>query len=139
MPLLTLERAYSTPLCEMVLQTMGPVLTVVCSGHLDAISATRMATGVTALRRNQAKVYLFLNWYKITGYDTEARKILTNYKKANQRKDDESFVLVGSKIVAMGVTAANAVLGGNMQITSDPQVFDKQRNEVLAKIGSSVI
>lgn len=66
---------------------------------------------VDALLSTASPVHVFLDWSGMASYESESRIMLTKW--AWERRARVSFhILVGSRMVAMGVTVANLALGG---------------------------
>jgi hypothetical protein len=137
MPGARTERTFETSGCRLLLVTEGAVLGARAAGHLDLAAAQHMASGLTAQRKGRARAFVFLDWWDIEGYDTEARRYLTEYKKQRQRQEDTSLILVRSKIVAMGVAAASAILGGTLKATADRTAFSDELRQRLRAEGST--
>jgi hypothetical protein len=72
----------------------------------------------------RGKVEVFHDWYDVTGYDTEARKALTEWNLAHQSSVVQVHMLVKSKVVAMGVSVASVVAGRDFAVYSDRARFD---------------
>ena len=53
-------------------------------------------------------------WFEMTGYDSAARNLLTQTARANAHPG-KLHIGTRSKLVAMGVSVANLVLGGRIQ------------------------
>jgi hypothetical protein len=59
----------------------------------------------------------FHDWEKMDGYDSKCRKDMTDWVMKHQEAITHNHVMVRSKLVAMGVSTANLLLGGS-RITS---------------------
>lgn len=72
----------------------------------------------------QGKVEIFHDWYEMTGYDTDARKALTDWNLTHQTDVVEVHMLVKSKVVAMGISVASLVAGRDFAVYSDRRKFE---------------
>ncbi len=70
----------------------------------------------------------FHDWELMTGYETSCRRDLTAYALANVKRMREVHILVGSKLVAMGVSATSlafALAGLELRSYTDRDKFEK--------------
>lgn len=81
-------------------------------GHLSvemaALMVSHSAPVVRAYRMDS-----FNCWFEMTGYDSEARAVLTGAARDN-KNPGHMHIGTRSKLVAMGVSVANLVLGGRI-------------------------
>jgi hypothetical protein len=82
-------------------------------------------------------IHHFFDWSEMTGYSSDARKRLTEWK--NQHEHVTSHLLVKSAIVAMGVNMANRVLGGSLDVTPKPDTFFQKLVEALGAPQAAVV
>ncbi len=75
-------------------------------------------------------IHVFNDWWEMSGYDAETRVDLTNWTLPIRRKVN-SHILLRSKIVALGVSAANFALGGALNVHTDRASFDAALNKSL--------
>lgn len=68
---------------------------------------------------------VFDDWEKATGYDSEVRVRLTEWTRRNQHDIPETHILVGSKIVSMGLAVAAMVLKKRIEVYSDRWKFER--------------
>lgn len=80
-------------------------------GHLDKAIGRRTMAAVEKAMGQQRPFHLFCDWAETTGYDSEVRSMFTQFVATNRLRL-KLHVLVGSKIVSMGVSVANLALGG---------------------------
>jgi hypothetical protein len=85
----------------------GGLLCNTVAGYLDPPLATRiMETGDAAIAQ-AGKITMFCNWHGMTGYQTSCRTELTDWASAKGSAIDHIHILIGSKIVGMGVSVAS--------------------------------
>jgi len=87
--------------------------------HLDLLIANR-----ERIVREAGRIALFDDLEDLRGYDPEVRSRLTAWSRAHQEVICSFHILVRSKIVAMGVALANAVIGGKIQAHSGRVPFE---------------
>lgn len=76
----------------------------------------------------------FHDWEKMTSYDSSARRSLTTWVVANHSNVRVANFLVGSKLVAMGVSAASlaaALVGLNMRAHTERAAFERDLDRAL--------
>lgn len=71
------------------------------------------------------------DWAEIGSYDPATRVRITDWTRARPEIAKNIHVLVGSKLIAMGVSLANLALGNLFEVTSDRARFERS---VLAKL-----
>jgi hypothetical protein len=71
------------------------------------------------------------DWARVASYDSEVRVRLTAWTRANYWIAKGVHVLVGSKLIAMGVTVSNLALGGPLHVTTDRAAFER---DVLSRL-----
>jgi hypothetical protein len=81
----------------------------------------------------KSRLDVFHDWEAVTGYGTEVRQELTRWALENPGRTESVHVLVGSRIVAMGVTVANVALGGIVTAHHERAKFEKLRTETIAR------
>ena len=79
------------------------------------------------------KTHLFADWYEMTGYDSRARFVLTDWMLDLRPRVGECHFLVKSRLVAMGVAVANIALGGLFRITSDKAAYRRAHDAALGR------
>lgn len=77
------------------------------SGHLTRAMAQRWMDVITPYFKGDAAFDVFLDWEHMTGYDSEARRDLTAWVIANKKHVKSARIFVTSRLVRMGVAAAN--------------------------------
>lgn len=56
---------------------------------------------------------MFFDWEGMTGYDVDCRREMTKWTMDRKAQIGKVHILVKSKLVAMGVSVANLLLGGD--------------------------
>ena len=82
-------------------------------GHLDKTMGRRTLDLVEKAAIPHRIFYLFCDWAEMNGYDSEIRNMYTQWIASN-RSRLKVHILVGSKLVSMGVSVANLALGGSL-------------------------
>jgi hypothetical protein len=77
---------------------------------------------IAAVLDGSTKLQIFNDWFRMTGYDGEARQELTAFQAARS-SSLVSHVCLNAGIVSMGVSMANAELGKLISVTSDHEAF----------------
>jgi len=106
----------------------SPVAGIFCSevsGHFDLQGVPVLLRGFQeSLRVGQRSITAFHDWHGITGYSSDARVQYTRGSEPIMKDVTLVNILVGSRLVAMGISVANVVLGGKLAATSDRSVFE---------------
>jgi hypothetical protein len=101
------------------------------AGHGGAIFVASFLEAVEAAVAAGAHE-IWDDWARIQSYDSDARVEILHWTKAHPAIAPHIHVLVGSKLIAMGVTVANLALGNVFHVTSDRRAFEAA---VLARLG----
>jgi hypothetical protein len=116
------------------LRTWSPAPTVYATqftGHLDVRFVPHMVglydRSIVANERPRG----FHDWQKMASYDTEARVKLTQWVLRMRDYVRSIDILVASRLVSMGVTVANVVLGGMIHVTRDRLEFEERLAEAV--------
>jgi Fe2+ transport system protein FeoA len=64
-------------------------------------------------------VEIFHDWAGVTGYDTEARRRMTAWGSTRGQAITHVHLLLGSKVLAMGVSVASLALGRDFAVHYD--------------------
>jgi hypothetical protein len=72
------------------------------------------------------------DWARVTSYDSETRVRIMAWTRAHDWIARDIHVLVGSKLIAMGLAVSNLALGGALQVTTDRAAFER---EIFARLG----
>jgi hypothetical protein len=87
--------------------------------HLDFVIASR-----DRILREEGRIAIFDDLVDLRGYDSEVRTRLTAWSRAHRGSIVAFHILLRSKIVAMGVSLANAAIGGNIEAHTDRAPFE---------------
>lgn len=67
---------------------------------------------------------LFDDWFAVTGYEPDVRKLLTEHTARHRERMVEVHILVNSRLVAMGIAVASILVPG-IRTYSDRQAFER--------------
>ncbi len=81
------------------------------TGHLDRPMGLRIIDTLNKIVPATKRLHVFCDWAEMTGYESDVRSAFTQWV-ASHRAKVTFHLLVGSKLVAMGVSVANLALGG---------------------------
>lgn len=127
-------RRYSEPRCELwIWQAVPGVVVQKCVGHAPAAIGRAMVQRLSAIATAGERFVIFDEWQGVTGYDTETRTIVTDWTRANVHLLDGIHILVGSKLVAMGISVSNLVTGGIATSYSDPIRFKRALTDEIER------
>lgn len=105
------------------------VLVTRAGGWMSTTMADRWLAATEPLWKQRAKVVVFNDWEKMEGYDSVARKRLTDWVIEHRSQVESGWFLTGSRIVAMGVAAAGAataLVGVPMHASRDRASWERQ-------------
>jgi hypothetical protein len=118
------EHRFASNRGEVVLHRMKPdVLLLKIFGHLDRSMGTFVIDLLNVAVAAHARLSVFCDWSEMAGYDSDVRAAFTQFA-ATHRSRVTFHLLVGSKIVAMGVSVANLALGGILVGYNNRPAFD---------------
>lgn len=90
--------------------------------------AEAMTKRVSAMNRFKlGGLTAFHDWSAVTSYDTSARIHLTTWLLANRKHFTAVHVLSDDRMVAMGVTVANGLLGGFITAHASRASYEEAR------------
>ena len=93
------------------------------TGHLDRHMGIHVLEIVTKQTQSTKRLHIFCDWAEMTGYESDVRSAFTQWA-ATHRSRVTFHLLVGSKLVAMGVSVANLALGGILVGYTNRSSFD---------------
>lgn len=103
------------------------------SGHADLDCALHLMRAFDRIATiTIGPLDVFHDWELVTGYDSVVRQELVRWTDENE-KPGEVHILVKSRLVAMGVSVANAALGGKLVVYSDRVKFENTRSEMTMR------
>jgi hypothetical protein len=100
---------------------------VVVSGHLSSAMVEKWIEHFDPLFASGATFRTFLDWEALESYDSAARQRLTSWVVGHIRNITSADFLVSSRLVAMGVSAANlatTLAGLTMRSHTTRRAFD---------------
>lgn len=104
------------------------------TGHLTVKMTRRWMDVIDPYFARKVVFDTFHDWEEMTSYDSTARRALTSWVVANHRCVRSAHFLVGSKLVAMGVSAASlatALVGLPMVAHSTRAAFEAELVKAL--------
>jgi hypothetical protein len=104
-------------------RTVGNVILQKFSGRLTMDFVTHILQTIEPRLAPERPLIGFNDWAGMAGYTTEARVALTKWLFTARGPVAEMHVLVRSKLVAMGVSVANLLLGGFVVPYARPERF----------------
>lgn len=102
--ILRLQRSESGPLIGFVAGHYGVEL---LPSYIEAMNA--------AIRRGP--LLMFNDWAEMETYDSECRRVMTEWVIRHRDRVERIHILVRSKLVAMGVTTASLLIGHGLLIS----------------------
>jgi hypothetical protein len=106
-----------------------------CAGHMSDPHADLMIEYAEEMKRRSHAhgMIVFHDWLRMTGYESGCRKRLTAWSLANVSCYASVHMALQSKIVAMGVSLTNLVLGGLITTYSDLASLETELTAVLTR------
>lgn len=118
---------------HLKLRWWAPVRGVLCtqvSGRIDLTGALCLENAFEqTLQASGTRLRVFHDWAQVTGYETEARIHYTDWSKPLMPQVLSIHILFESRLVAMGLSVANLVLGNKLHATSDRRHFEQLRSQ----------
>jgi hypothetical protein len=128
---------WETPRGSVTTWVLPPNLLVTkADGYMDASLADRIVESGNAVVARYGSLLAFHDWQAITGYESAARVRLTTWGNEIRAKIQRVHVLVGSKLVKMGVTVASLVLGNMLMPYDDRARFEAKLRDAQSTGGS---
>lgn len=75
--------------------------------------------------RKSGTIRVFDDWEAVTGYDSEVRLRLTDWTRLHHEQIPETHILVGSKIVSMGLSVAAMLLKKPLEVYTNRARFER--------------
>jgi hypothetical protein len=117
------ERYSSTRGEVLTAHPKADVMVLKVTGHLDRPMGLHIIDGVSRATTTTRRLHIFCDWAEMSGYDSDVRSAFTQWAATNRTKV-MFHLLVGSKLVAMGVSVANLALGGILVGYTNRASFD---------------
>jgi hypothetical protein len=106
------------------------------TGHLDAtMTGTFIAILDAFMAKRGRDICSFNDWEAMENYDSAARTMLVSWTLARRHQFACVHLLVRSKIVQLGVEAANLALGRFMTTHRERVAFERELYGSLGKLG----
>ncbi len=100
-------RRYSSPRFSLAIwQPVSGLVIQKAEGHATAAIAQTMIQRLSAILA-MGRIVIFDDWEGMTGYDTDARTIVSDWTRTNLGSIDQIHILVRSKLVAMAISVSN--------------------------------
>lgn len=121
--------------CVAIWTPFPTLLVVALQNQGEGAFAAPILSAYRAMKREAGRLHLFFDAEHLTNYDSALRTSLTAGFFSGRDRLQEFQVLLGSKIVAMGVSVANLALGGIVSVTNDRQSFRSALDGTLYSLG----
>ena len=73
----------------------------------------------------RAPLEIFHDWSGMTGYDPDARKLLTDWNVRHSAHVQQVHMLVKSRVIAMGVSVSSLIAGRDFAAYSDRRLWER--------------
>lgn len=115
---------WQKPESRFELRVISPTLTLDrVVGVIDDETAQAIAANHDAVFALGNRPHTFHDWTEVVGYSPSARKFLTDWLHASRGRLSSVHILFSSRLLAMGISLANLVLGGFIQAYGDRERF----------------
>jgi hypothetical protein len=109
---------------QLRMWTSASVVQSEMAGHLDvALGHAFLSYFEPLLTRGDVLTGLH-DWSRMTGYDTEARKLLTRWTGEHRASFRRIVIYTQSRLVRMGIATANLVLGSFVEAVGTREALD---------------
>ncbi len=113
------------PHCTLFLVSPAPgLLATRVEGMGSLLLVEHIIAFGNSLMKGGTPIRIFHDFSRMTGYRTEARKLIVDWGVENRTLIVETHVLFRSKVVAMGVSLATSLLGNQLTGYSQRQPFE---------------
>jgi|HubBroStandDraft_6_1064221.scaffolds.fasta_scaffold262090_2 hypothetical protein len=110
--------------------TRAGVIRVIIVGHGHASYATPSIKNYDTVLHFTGRISVLFDYWDMTGYDTEFRVKTSAWAAKHQSLVDSGYMVTRSKLVAMGVSVVNLVIGGKIKAVSNRAEFDQEAKRV---------
>ena len=111
---------------QLVVTSPAPrVISLAFTGHLEVPLARRITLSVDQLLNAGHRPHVFNDWEHMSGYDSPARVLLTEWALRQRTHFASVHLLLGSRLVAMGVSVANLAIGGIINPYMDRAAWER--------------
>ena len=104
----------------------------IIKGELTVELARPLANAIVRVAAGGHRILGFADWWAMENYETAARQLLTETAKRVATRTEAYHVLLRSRVVALGIQAANLVLG-NLQPYTDRARFEQAMARATAE------
>jgi len=119
------SRSWSNATSRMHVTWSGAVVHATFVGHGDGAFAAFYAEAADPIRKQHGRLHAFFDAFEMTSYDSQMRTGITDYFRHNLKQVASLEVGARSRLVAMGATVANVVLGGMIKLHNTPEDFQR--------------
>jgi hypothetical protein len=129
------ERFESTTVVVEAVRLARGVIGSTMTGRLDEALTRATLDYTDRMIALDGPLFMFHDWEGMTGYDSIARKLCTDYAVEKFRMVRGVHILVRSSIVAMGISTANLVTwpaGVELTAHRDRAAFEQARKKAIS-------
>jgi hypothetical protein len=124
--------SWKKPEAFFEIRELSPIVTLDrIVGVIDEELAGVINAAYDDLLSRRDRPHTFHDWSGVVGYSPTARKSLTGAVDSWRGRMRSVHILVSSRVLAMGISVANAVLGSYIQAYADPQRFRDAMEQAL--------
>lgn len=108
----------------------------IARGRISGAQAESLRSRADFVFDRTPKTWAVHDWGDVDGYESRARTVMTDWSLARRSRLAGCVILTGSKLVAMGVSAASVPLtfaGISVQAFTDRAAFEARAVEVLTR------
>lgn len=103
------------------------------SGHGSTDIARALVTRLDELLVRADRVLIFDDWYRMTGFDGEARRVIEQWTVKRRPSIEKIHVLLSSKLIAAAITLANMVTDTVTVAYTERAAFETALESALAR------
>ncbi|HEY1957811.1 MAG TPA: hypothetical protein VGH28_19455 [Polyangiaceae bacterium] len=125
---------YAGPLVQVrISEPAVGVFHSVIRGRATAGAASAMIQFAEHMLAAQRRLLVFHDWEAVSGYDADARKLLTEWSQRITPYWDGSHILFSSPLIAMAVSVASLTLRGKIKTYSSRANFERSLARACAR------
>lgn len=112
------------------------VVYTIAKGRVTTAHAAALRARADPFFDRAERCWAIHDWYDMAAYESGARGVMTDWSIARRGRLVGCVILTGSKLVAMGVSAASIPLvfaGVEMQAFTDRSVYERRAVEVIRR------
>lgn len=103
------------------------------SGYASAEVARALVVRLDELVGRAPRVLIFDDWFGVTGYDSEARRVIEQWTVRNRGSIEKIHVLLSSKLVSMAIAVSNLVTDTATVPYTDRAAFEASLAAALSR------